>query len=71
LKPDAPLVVTFSNRCFPPKAVFAWQVLKDKGHIALVRNYFAESDGFQKEIEIRRHLQRYTDPLYAVFGKSL
>lgn len=71
LKPGAPLVVTFSNRCFPTKAVFAWQVLDDEGHIALVRSYFAESGGFQKETEIRRYLPRFNDPLYAVIGKSL
>src|SRR5262245_8202933 len=29
LTPSAPLVVTFSNRCFPTKAVAIWQALDD------------------------------------------
>ncbi|RZK46211.1 MAG: methyltransferase domain-containing protein, partial [Hymenobacter sp.] len=37
LRPGAPLVVTFSNRCFPDKAVYAWQALDDRGHVALVQ----------------------------------
>ena len=33
LKDNAPLVVTFSNRCFPTKAVYAWQMLDNEGHV--------------------------------------
>lgn len=39
LKPGAPLIVAFSNRCFPTKAVALWQSLDDKGHAQLVRVY--------------------------------
>lgn len=68
LKPTAPLVITFSNRCFPTKAVFAWQMLDDEGHIALVREYFAASECFD-DPEVRKHLPRRGDPLYAVIGR--
>jgi SAM-dependent methyltransferase len=68
LKDDAPLVVTFSNRCFPTKAVFAWNALDDNGHIRLVSEYFARSESFGK-IEIRKHLPRNGDPLFAVVGR--
>jgi SAM-dependent methyltransferase len=31
LRPGAPLVITFSNRCFPTKAVSVWHTLDDVG----------------------------------------
>jgi SAM-dependent methyltransferase len=40
LRPDAPVIVTFSNRCFPTKAVALWQALDERGHRALVSAYF-------------------------------
>lgn len=68
LKKNAPLVVTFSNRCFPTKAVFAWNALDDEGHLSLVREYFMASESFD-EPEIRRHEPRRGDPLFAVIAK--
>ena len=68
LKDDAPLVVTFSNRCFPTKAVFAWNALDDDGHIRLVSEYFSRSESFG-EVEVRRHLPQNSDPLFAVVGR--
>ncbi len=44
LKPGAPLIVTFSNRCFPTKAVRLWQSLDDGDHGRLVALY-AERTG--------------------------
>ena len=69
LKTDAPLVVTFSNRCFPTKAVYAWNALDDDGHVELVREYFIRSESFG-EIEIRKHQPRSGDPLFAVVGRA-
>jgi SAM-dependent methyltransferase len=46
LKPGAPFIVTFSNRCFPTKAVAVWQHLTDDGHGRLVALYFALSGAF-------------------------
>ena len=39
LKAGAPLIVAFSNRCFPTKAVALWQSLDDAGHAQLVSIY--------------------------------
>jgi hypothetical protein len=39
LRPNAPLVITFSNRCFPTKAVAIWQALDDAGHVQLIERY--------------------------------
>ncbi len=67
LKQGAPLIVTFSNRCFPTKAVYAWQMLDDEGHIELVEKYFAASGAFEN-VKIVRHTPQFSDPLYAVIG---
>ncbi len=69
LKTDAPLVVTFSNRCFPMKAVYAWNALGDEGHVELVSKYFAQTEKFG-EIEVRRHLPLNSDPLFGVIARK-
>jgi SAM-dependent methyltransferase len=46
LKPGCPLVVAFSNRCFPTKAVAAWRYLDDQGHAELVAAYAKAAGGF-------------------------
>jgi len=43
LRPGGPLVITFSNRCFPTKVIAAWQMLDDVGHQALVARFLAEA----------------------------
>ena len=40
LRPGAPMVITFSNRCFPTKAVAVWHALDDAGRCELVRAFF-------------------------------
>ena len=45
LRPGGPLVVTFSNRCFPTKAVAVWHALDDAGHGALVAALFRAAGG--------------------------
>jgi SAM-dependent methyltransferase len=46
LKPGAPLIVTFSNRCFPTKAVQIWQRLEDKERGRLVALYARKTGRF-------------------------
>jgi SAM-dependent methyltransferase len=46
LKPDCPLVVAYSNRCFPTKAVMVWQYLNDSEHADLIGTYVAEAGCF-------------------------
>lgn len=45
LAPGCPVVVSFSNRCFPTKAVRAWLAGDDPHHVELVRSYL-EAAGF-------------------------
>ncbi len=68
LRPGAPFAVTFSNRCFPTKAVSAWQALDDRGHAALVRRYFADAGGWGEAKAEERTARGRGDPLYAVVG---
>jgi hypothetical protein len=71
LRPDAPLVVSFSNRCFWTKAVAVWRGLDDTGHARLVELYL-NSAGFER-IETR-HLAAWIedgqDPMIAVVGRA-
>ena len=52
LRPGAPLVTSFSNRCFWTKAVAIWRALDDEGHARLVERYLRQA-GFER-IETRR-----------------
>jgi SAM-dependent methyltransferase len=71
LREGAPLVVTFSNRCFPTKAVAIWQSLGDAGHSQLVQQYL-QSAGTWTDIEVldRSPHPGETDPLYAVIART-
>ena len=65
----APFVVSFSNRCFPTKAVAIWRSLDDRGHAALVRLYL-ERAGFE-DIKVRVPSDgRAGDPLIALIGHA-
>ena len=48
LKPGEPVIVTFSNRCFPTKAVRIWQSLDDHDHGRLVALYCEQAGGFDE-----------------------
>jgi len=71
LRVDAPLAITFSNRCFPSKAVAIWHQLDDRGHMRLVERYFEEAGNFDDIQSFDRSPRRmFFDPLYAVVGRS-
>ncbi|MDQ6693230.1 MAG: methyltransferase domain-containing protein [Chloroflexota bacterium] len=71
LKNGSSLVVTFSNRCFPTKAVALWQSLDDPGHLQLVTRYLRETNAFTEIESLDRSVRRWgNDPLYAVVGRS-
>ena len=68
LRPGAPFIVSFSNRCFPTKAVAIWRSLDDSGHAALVRLYL-ERAGFRNiSAEVLRDGAE-SDPLIAITGR--
>jgi SAM-dependent methyltransferase len=69
LTPGAPFIVSFSNRCFPTKAVAIWQALDINGHAALVRLYL-ERAGFGDITVAGLADGRSSDPLVAVIGRA-
>ena len=69
LKPGAPLVVSFSNRCFPTKAVAVWLRLDDRGHAALVELYLKAAGLADVETHVLADGSR-CDPLLAVVGRG-
>jgi ubiquinone/menaquinone biosynthesis C-methylase UbiE len=70
LKPDAPFVVSFSNRCFPAKAVAVWLGTSDQQHRLLVRSYFEAAGGWRDVADEDRSPDGNGDPLYAVWGRA-
>lgn len=70
LRPGAPFVVSFSNRCFPTKAVAVWLRTTDQQHLALVRTYFDASGGWVDVKEEDRAPGGEDDPLYAVWARA-
>ena len=65
----APFVVSFSNRCFPTKAVAIWRALDTNGHAALVRLYL-ERAGFTDITVASLADGRTSDPLVALIGRA-
>jgi SAM-dependent methyltransferase len=71
LKVDAPTIISFSNRCFPSKAVAVWHQLDDRGHMRLVERYLEDAGNFADIRSMDRSSRRaFGDPLYAVVGRS-
>jgi len=71
LRPMAPLVISFSNRCFWTKAVAIWRALDDEGHAHLVEKYLRRA-GFAR-IETHRlteWVEDVSDPMTAVVGRA-
>jgi SAM-dependent methyltransferase len=72
LRPGAPFVVSFSNRCFPDKAVALWRVSDDAQHVGIVTGYFAsaaEPGAGWTPVEAFAHEPPEGDPLYAVWAR--
>ncbi len=65
LRPAGVCVVSFSNRCFPTKAVRAWLGSADRDHVALVRAYL-ERGGLTGVVE--EAPPTGDDPLWVVRG---
>ncbi len=68
LRPKAPLVVTFSNRCFPTKAVAIWQALDGPDQQRLVMLYLTRA-GFTA-LETGEVVPDRGDPIWAVIGRA-
>jgi SAM-dependent methyltransferase len=70
--PGGPFVCTFSNRCFPTKAIRGWLATDDDEHCAVVSEYFRRAGDWSPAIVQQRiPLERPGDPLYAVWATRL
>lgn len=72
LKPGGPLVVIFSNRMFPTKAVAIWRALSDQQHAELVELYFRGAGNFV-DLEMQDRTPAAdgsTDPVYVVMARK-
>lgn len=68
LRPGGRFVVTFSNRCFPTKAIRGWLGTDDEQHLQIVNAFFALSGGFGQVRGALRTPPGRGDPLYAVWA---
>ena len=69
LRPAGLFVCTFSNRCFPVKAVRGWLAASDAEHCSIVSGYFERSGGWNPAVvERRTPVTHLGDPLFAVWA---
>ncbi len=67
LTPDGLCMVSFSNRCFPTKAVAIWRALGDSDHAGLVGAYFRHAGGFDEPVGLDLSPSGVSgDPLFVV-----
>ena len=70
LRPGGRFVCTFSNRCFPTKAIQGWLAASDPQRCAVVSAYFRLIDDFGEPVVETRRPPGTTDPLYAVWATA-
>jgi SAM-dependent methyltransferase len=69
LVPGGRFVCTFSNRCFPTKAIRGWLMSDDATHCAIVATYFERAGRFHEPVvDVRVAPGLGRDPLYAVWA---
>jgi SAM-dependent methyltransferase len=69
VRPGGLLVVTFSNRCFPTKAIRAWLYSDSDTHQRIVAEYFEAAEAFEPPVVRRCPTPPGGDPLYAVWAR--
>lgn len=69
LRPGGRFVVTWSNRCFPTKAIRGWLMADEDGRRRIVRSYFERSQRFGDVVVVPRvEPNRLGDPLDAAWA---
>jgi SAM-dependent methyltransferase len=71
LRPGGIFVCTFSNRCFPTKAIRGWLHTDDRGRCRIVETYFDMTAGFDEPTVGLRNPNASGDPLFAVWAQSV
>lgn len=74
LKPGGLAIMSFSNRCFPTKAVSVWTATGDLDHVYIVGSYFHYAGGFEppaaRDITKKGLLGQKGDPMYVVYSRK-
>ena len=71
LRTGGVVVLTFSNRCFPTKAIHGWLATDEDGRVAIVRAYL-ERAGFDPVSTALRNKPRWGhDPLYGAWARRV
>jgi len=84
-KSESTFIISFSNRCFPTKAIKSWLETDDAGRIGIVCSYFQESNdskyGSWKNIKVydlsehngesNPSSPNYSDPLFVIKGEKI
>lgn len=69
LRPGGTFALTFSNRCFPTKAIRGWLAADDRQRAAIVATYLREAGAFAEPVAERR--ESTDDPVIAVHARRL
>jgi SAM-dependent methyltransferase len=69
LRPGGTFALTFSNRCFPTKAIRGWLAADDRGRAAIVATYLREAGVFTEPVAQRRPSPG--DPVVAVHARRV
>ncbi|VXB61029.1 methyltransferase domain-containing protein [Nocardioides sp. AX2bis] len=69
LRPGGVVVLTFSNRCFPTKAVRGWLSTDDDGRVAIVRAYLEQAGFDGVRTALRTPPRGGGDPLYGAWAR--
>ena len=70
LRPGAPMVISFSNRCFPTKAIAIWNALDGAGRGRLVERYLQDAGFARVQVHALIPEHGFSDPLTAVIGST-
>jgi SAM-dependent methyltransferase len=70
VRPGGPFVCTFSNRCFPTRAIRGWLASTNEQHCEIVSRYFRLAPGWSEPVQERRTPRGHSgDPLFAVWAR--
>ncbi len=71
VRPGGPLIITFSNRCFPTKAIKAWLEASEHGRCKLIEHFLHEAGNWDHCLVQDRSPHRLGgDPLYLILAES-
>ena len=72
LEASGSLIVVFSNRMFPTKAVAIWCTMPTGQHPQLIEHYFDLAGGYEniQFLDITPKCEGYTDPAYVIIGQK-